>query len=87
MHDVRGVFDHAVAFLHGFVHETEFAVLEITDTAMRHVGGCGRGAGAEIGALDQQHVHAIERQVAEGAYAVDAPADDKDGGGFGFKCF
>ncbi len=78
---LRGIPDHAVAFPHGFAHEAELAVLEITDAAVGHAGRGGAGARAEIGPVDQQGVHPLQGQVAEGADAVDAAADDQDGGG------
>ena len=77
---MRRVFDHAIALSHGFAHQAEFAVFKVADAAMRHVRGSCRCAGAEVGAVDQQYVHTVERQITECACTVDAPAHDEHRG-------
>ncbi len=62
---VRRILDHAVALPHGFAHKAEFAVLEVTDAAMRHVRRSRRCARTEVRAFHDQYIHAVEGQVAE----------------------
>jgi uncharacterized membrane protein affecting hemolysin expression len=46
---------------------------------MNHAREGGTGAGAIVVLLDQHHVDALQRQLAEDADAVDAAADDEHG--------
>ena len=73
------VLQHEVALAQRFIHQPEFAVLQITNAAMQHVGGAGAGAAAEVAAFHQQDVDALQRQIAEGADAIDAAAYYQDG--------
>ena len=82
---MRGIFDHAVAFLHGFMYQTELSVFQVANATVCHVRGSCRCAGAKVSAIDQQYVHAVERQVTECAHAINPPADDEDSGGLSFE--
>ena len=70
---------HAVALAQGFVNQAELAVFQVADAAVQHVGGGRAGAAAEVAALDQEGVDAIQSQIAKCADAVDAAADDEHG--------
>ena len=58
--------------------QAELAGLEIFQAAMHQPRRSGGGAGREVVALDEQAAHALGAEVAEGAAAVDAAADDDD---------
>ena len=60
-----------------FAHESNLAVLEIAQAAVDHARRRRAAGAAEVAALDQQHVDALQRQLAEDADAVDAAADDQ----------
>ena len=77
---VRRDAQEPVALGHGLSHEPELAVLEVADAAVDHVRGRPRGALAVVAALDEGDVDALQREVAEGADAVDPAPDDEDGG-------
>ena len=77
---MRRILQHEVAFAHSLAHETELAVFKITNPAVRHVRRSGRRARTKIAALDEQDIHAVDGEIAERANAVDASADDEDGG-------
>jgi len=63
--EVRGVFDHAVALLHGFAHQAELAILQIADAAVRHVRGGRRRARTKVARSISKYLHAIERRFTE----------------------
>ncbi|BCW10903.1 hypothetical protein NtRootA4_19650 [Arthrobacter sp. NtRootA4] len=75
---MRGDAQESVAFDHGFLDQSEFAVLEIADAAVDHVGGSATGALAEIAAFNKGDVDALEREVAERSDTIDATADNED---------
>jgi hypothetical protein len=75
---VGSVEEKTVALFHGFAHQLEFALLEIADAAMDQPRGCRTRSAGEIRHLHQRRGHALCRQVAQNADAVDATANDQD---------
>ncbi len=78
---VRRVLQQAVAFVHRFVDEAEFAVLEVADAAVDHVGRRARCSGKVVASLDECDIDSLQCEVAERGNAVDSAADDQDVGG------
>src|SRR5512137_3076953 len=79
---MRSILDQAISLLNRLTDQPEFAVLEVTDSTVRHVRRSGRRPRTKISAFDQQDVHTIGSQVAKHANTVDAASNDKDGRGF-----
>ena len=75
---MRGIAQQAVALVKGFPHQAEFAIFQVTDAAVQHVRGGHTGSGAEVFFVHQQHINALQRQIAKSADAVDASPDDED---------
>jgi hypothetical protein len=59
-------------------HQTQCAVLQITQSAMDELAGSRGRAGTEVVHLDQQHAQATARRIAREAHPVDAAADDSE---------
>ena len=72
------ILDEPIALMHRFAHQAKFAVLEVADATMHHVRGGGTRSRAKIALIHQQHIHPLQRQVAEGANAVDACANNQN---------
>ncbi|MDQ1173264.1 hypothetical protein QE430_001571 [Microbacterium testaceum] len=75
---VGGRLEQVVALGDRLFHETELAVLEVADAAVHHVAGGRGGARHEVAPLHEGDADALEREVAEGGEAVDAPTDDEN---------
>ena len=75
---MRRVGEQAIALPQGFAHQAEFAILQITQTAMEEAGGSTAGAGAEVTALGQDSRDSLQRQFSQCANADDTAADDED---------
>jgi hypothetical protein len=57
-------------------HQAEVEVLQVAQAAVDQLGGTARGAGGEVGALDQGHAVAARGGVERDAGPGDATADD-----------
>ena len=67
-----------VAFGHRLLDKAELAVFEVPDAAVDHVGRGAAGTLAVIAALNERHVHALQRQVTERSDPVDSASDDQN---------
>ena len=72
-----GVGEQSVSFLQGLSHKSKFAVFQVADAAVNHVGGGGGGSGAEVFGVDEQNRNSLEGEVAERSDAVDTGPDDE----------
>ena len=75
---MRGILQQPVSLTNGLTDQSEFAIFEIANTAMHHVRGRGTCPAAVIPAVDEEHIHALQRQVEEGPNPVNPRANDQD---------
>ena len=64
-----------LALAQRLVHEAELEVLEVTQPAVDQPRRRAAGAGADIAALDEQHLDAAERRLARDRRPIDPGAD------------
>lgn len=71
---MRSDSEQPVALHDRFLDQAEFAVFEVADAAVDHVGGGAAGSLAVVAAFHEGNVNALQREVTESSYAVDAAA-------------
>ena len=67
----------ALALAHRLEHQADVALLEVAQPPVNQLRGAARGAGGEVGALDERGLEATQDGVAGDAGAVDAATDDQ----------
>src|SRR5690606_27774843 len=78
LHVVWSDFQQRVSLLHGFMDQAEFAVFEVADATMDHVGAGTRSALAVVASLDKRHINPLHGKVTEGCNSVDATANNQN---------
>ena len=77
-HEVRRDAQEDLALAHVAAHQREVEQLEISQTAVDQPGRPRRGAGSEIGLLDQRDLEPAKGRVARDARSDDPAADDQE---------
>ncbi len=76
---MRRVAQQQVALHRGFANEPEFARFQILDAAMDQARRRGAGAFADVAAINQQAINALQAEITKETAAIDPRADDQDG--------